>query len=97
MSNFAFGTIIDYFLAIFVARYTMKKPHPILTVQISDLDMSREFKAMAAKNNFGTLMDIVSLSKSSKQLIELPGMGYRQLSEFYSLLDRFGLLYLAGG
>jgi hypothetical protein len=75
----------------------MKKAHPILATKISSLDMSKEFKAMAAKNNFGTLLDIISLSKSSKQLIELPGMGYRQLSEFYSLLDRFGLLYLAGG
>lgn len=63
--------------------------HPILHKAIKNLDVSKEFKAMAKANGYKTLHDILDMP-----LHELPykaQSGYRMLREFLDLLSEHSL------
>ncbi|MEO7991497.1 MAG: hypothetical protein ABI663_18235 [Chryseolinea sp.] len=71
---------------------TQEIAHPILHKTIKNLDVSKEFKAMAKANGFKTLQDILDMP-----LYELPykeQSGYRMLKEFLDILESHGLTAL---
>ena len=64
---------------------TQEITHPILHKAIKNLDVSKEFKAMAKANGYKTLHDILDMP-----LHELPykaQSGYRMLREFLDILN----------
>lgn len=68
---------------------TQEITHPILQKAIKNLDVSKEFKAMAKANGFKTLQDILGMP-----LHELPYKqmsGYRILKELLDLLEAHSL------
>lgn len=71
---------------------TQEITHSILQKAIKNLDVSREFKAMAKANGFKTLQNILDMP-----LHELPykqQSGYRMLKEFLHLLDEHSISVL---
>ncbi|SKC85078.1 hypothetical protein [Ohtaekwangia koreensis] len=68
---------------------TQEITHPILHKAIKNLDVTKEFKAMAKANGFKSLQDI--LDSSLHELPFKPQSGYRMLKEFLDILDEHGL------
>jgi hypothetical protein len=68
---------------------TQEITHPILYKAIKNLDVSKEFKAMAKANGFKTLQDILDIPLHA--LPYKPQSGYRMLKEFLSILDEYSL------
>lgn len=68
---------------------TQEITHPILQKAIKNLDVSKEFKAMAKANGFKTLQDILDMPL--QELPYKPQSGYRMLKEFLSILEEHGL------
>lgn len=62
---------------------------PILSSAVEKLPLSEGFKAMAARNGFATVNDIVKTDIG--KFAELPGSGYRMLKELMGLLKQHGL------
>lgn len=68
---------------------TQEITHPILQKAIKNLDVSKEFKAMAKANGFKTLQSILDMP-----LYELPykpQSGYRMLKEFLDMMEEHSL------
>lgn len=65
---------------------------PILLRPINELDVSREFKAMAKINGYKTLGEI--LESNVSELPRRPQSGYRILKEFLDILDEHKLIDL---
>jgi len=63
--------------------------HPILQKAIKNLDVSKEFKAMAKANGFKTLQNILDMPLH--EIPYKPESGYRMLKEFLDLLHEQGL------
>ena len=63
--------------------------HPVLQQPIADLEMSEEFKTMAAQNDYGTIAEI--LTGPLSELPAAPGSGYRMLRELIAFLTLHGL------
>lgn len=66
--------------------------HPILHKPIKNLDVSKEFKAMAKANGLKTLQNVLDMP-----LHELPFKrlsGYRMLKEFLDIVEGNGIAYL---
>ena len=71
-----------------MTRNALKEP--FLDKEISQLDLSEEFKALAAKYGYHTLADMLRLERPY-HLLKHPGFGFRMLFEFTSILRRNGL------
>jgi hypothetical protein len=65
--------------------------HPILQKAIKNLDVSKEFKAMAKANGFKTLQSI--LETPLHELPFRPQSGYRVLKELLDILEDNSLRY----
>jgi DNA-directed RNA polymerase alpha subunit len=63
--------------------------HPILEKPITELATSDEFLAMAEKNHFNTLEDIVKIP--TYDLLKLPLFGFRIYKELISILKAYKL------
>lgn len=63
--------------------------HPILKNGIQGIDVSREFKAMAKRNGYKTLQDILNCPLG--ELPFKPLSGYRMLKELLDILEENGL------
>lgn len=71
---------------------TQEITHPILQKAIKNLDVSKEFKAMAKANGFKTLQDILDMPL--QELPYKPQSGYRMLRELLHLLDEYSISVL---
>lgn len=71
---------------------TQEITHPILQKAIKNLDVSKEFKAMAKANGFKTLQSILDIPLH--KLPFKPQSGYRMLKEFMDILETCSLLNL---
>ena len=71
---------------------TQEITHPILHKAIKNLDVSKEFKAMAKTNGFKTLQDI--LETPLHELPHRPQSGYRMLKEFLDIIEAYSLSML---
>lgn len=63
--------------------------HPILEEAIQGIDASREFKAMAKRNGYKTLQEM--LDNPLGELPFKPLSGYRMLKELLDILEENGL------
>lgn len=68
---------------------TQEITHSILQKAIKNLDVSKEFKAMAKANGFKTLQDILDMPLH--ELPYKPQSGYRMLKELLDLLEAHSL------
>jgi hypothetical protein len=74
---------------------TQEITHPILQKAIKNLDVSKEFKAMAKANGFKTLQDILDMPLH--ELPYKPQSGYRMLKEFLDMMEEHSLGRLLEG
>jgi len=70
-------------------RMIQEITHPILQKAIKNLDVSKEFKAMAKANGFKTLQNILDMPLH--ELPYKPQSGYRMLKEFLDMLETYSL------
>jgi DNA-directed RNA polymerase alpha subunit len=68
---------------------TQEITHPILQKAIKNLDVSKEFKAMAKANGFKTLQNILDMPLH--ELPHKPQSGYRMLKELLDLLNEYNI------
>jgi DNA-directed RNA polymerase alpha subunit len=68
---------------------TQEITHLILHKTIKNLDVSKEFKAMAKANGFKTLQNILDMPLH--ELPYKPQSGYRMLKEFLDMMEEYSL------
>jgi hypothetical protein len=82
--------LVFHFLATQnLSAMTLEITHPILHKAIKNLDVSKEFKAMAKANGFKTLKDILDMPLH--ELPYKPQSGYRMLRELLDIVEISGL------